>query len=205
MNSTRPAQPSQSKFPHVTSGLYLRPAILHKIQKADKEPHDKKRFALLEWARDNSRQLRQRHEGGKVRWWPVWFAVGICLFLVYLARQQSLREFTYSAPDDIFQILVRHDAHHYEFNHIHSEYGSVKYAERKRAAFCPDYGPDLSAGQTLVRLHYMDFGACWSIQPKGYGYTLETKDGIHPTLAPNCFVTAENMTDCKPNHMEAIF
>jgi len=153
-------------------------------------------------ARDVERGMRQ---AGESIWWPLAFAMAVLILFGYISKRESARDFTYSAPSDIYRILRRADANHYELRHVHRELGQIKYVRTQRAVFCTSYAPDLSAGQTITFIHYLDLGSCWDISGKDYHYTLETKDGHHPTLAPNCFVNGKNMTECSPNEKEANF
>jgi hypothetical protein len=187
-----------------TAYYFLRSRILHWLNRADREGNPKKRFECLEKARDLSRQLRQKDQGFTKWWSAISFAAVILAGLLYAAHVQSERTYRYSAPDDVFQILYRADAYHYSFRHVHSENGIFKYAETIPATFCPNYEPQLSAGQTLTALSYMDLGKCWNIEPKGFGYSFETTDGVHPTLAPNCHAGKEIYV-CEPNPTEARF
>lgn len=139
-------------------------------------------------------------------WPPLAFALSVLVGFALLSHRQSLRDKGFYAPADKFQILKRSDAYHYQFRHLHYENGSLAYATELPAVFCPNYEPQLSAGQTLTRLHYQDLGRCWDIAPEGYGYSFETTDGVTPTLAPNCFPNnVSGLYECKPNKTEAMF
>ena len=193
--STTPKIPPRSVGEH---DLYLKSAVEHWLAKADAERDSKERERILRYVADLVRPLRVQR--GRVIWAPVGFALGMCLVLVWLAHRQSTRDFTFSAPADTFQILNRYDAYHYQFRHLHNGIP----VKTLPVTFCQNYEPQLSAGQTLIWLHYSDLGRCWDIQPEGYGYSFETTDGLHPTLAPNCFVE-QDMTVCSPNPTEARF
>lgn len=143
----------------------------------------------------------KRKMSGKGNGWAIPFAFATVAILVTAALHQQTKDFTYTAPADKFQILKRFDAFHYQFRWIHNGAAALDFP----VVFCPNYEPQLSAGQTLTWLHYQDLGRCWDILPEGYGYDFETRDGLHPTLAPNCFVNDRDVTECKPNSMEARF
>jgi hypothetical protein len=183
---------------------YLKARIRHLLGQADLESHPKRRFQILESARELSFRLRNRK--GESIWIPVGFAAVMCLLLVFAARRDSAHDFIYSSPSDRFQVLIRRDSYHYRFNHIRSMDSGLIHSELEmEAVFCPSYEPQLSAGQTITWLHYADFGKCWDIQPKGYGYRIERDGAGKPTLADNCFVNASDVTECKPNFTEVVF
>ena len=176
--------------------FYLRPIIRRLLRVANGQP-EKQQHETLQTVLVLSRKLR-RYEGAGL-WWPIAFAALVFVLLLYVGKRESARDYTYSAPADVHQVLVRHGAYHYQLNHIHN--GS---AHTEEAVFCPNYEPQLSAGQTLTWLHYMDLGKCWNIQPEGYGYRLQRDSAGRPTLAPNCHAGPE-VVACEPNFKEARF
>lgn len=183
---------------------YLKARIRHLLGRAELERHPKRRFEILRSAQELSFRLRNRK--GESMWVPLGFAAVMCILLVFIARRDQSSDYIFSAPEDSFQVLQRRDAYHYRFNHVHSnQSGLVDSQLQVEAVFCPNYEPSLSAGQTIIWLHYADFGKCWEIKPKGYGYRLERDGSGRPTLAANCFVNASDITECKPNFTEAVF
>ena len=183
-------QPPKKPSGSVSSRLYLKAAIRHYLYKADQQLTEKAAFEKLEIARDLSRRLRNR---GASPWWPLVFACTTFVVLVLVAQRRTMKDFTYL---ERLQILQRYDAYHYKMSHLGVPF-DVK--------FCPNYEPQLSAGQTIVWIHYADLGRCWDILPEGYGYRLQRDAAGNPTLAPNCFVNDRDVTECKPNPTEARF
>ena len=182
-----------------SSDFYLKAALNNQFHKVEALPPTKSNWREYERLRDLV--LRLRRNAGFSPWPPLAFALSVLVALAIWAHRQTSRDFTFSAPADKFQILRRFDAYHYQFRWIHN---GLAIADMP-VVFCPNYEPQLSAGQTLTWLHYQDLGRCWDISLDNYGYNPETRDGIHPTLAPNCFVNDRDMTECKPNQMEARF
>lgn len=181
------------KKPSASVTLYHQAATAHQLGKVEQLPATKQNWA--EYERLRLLAWRLRKNAGFAWWVPVLVALALCLlFILWLVLNQP-KGYVYSTPDR-FQVIQRYDAYHYRLNHV----GQGEFA----VTFCQSYEPQLSAGQTLVWLAYLDRGKCWDIQPKGYGYRLLRDAQGRPILAPNCNAGPEVVV-CSPNPTEARF
>ena len=181
------------KYTKDWGGQYIRAKMAADEARAAELPPKKPPYSIP--SLKNSRKHLPR---GFTKVWSATLFASICAALIIgAAIYGQSKEFVYSDPSGVFQILKRYDAYHYKFNQI----GVGELA----VTFCPNYEPQLSAGQTIWWLRYIDKGKCWDIQPNGFGYRLVRDASGKPTLPPTCFINAQDITQCKPNPLEARF
>lgn len=167
------------------SHVYLSSRIRHLLDRADNEAHPKKRFALLENARDLARRLRRNE--GESPWWSIGFAAFVAAALVGLAVVCWPKAYSYSYPDDYLRVVQNIDpclsdgSCGYRF--VMQAVVSGRAFPETEMHFCAKgLQPRFEAGHTLAWIRYINLGSCQSID----GYDVVRDSARSPILAPNC-------------------